>query len=55
MKKSELRRLVAEYKENNLKFLKSNDIKLKEKISEIEHRYYHETGRNLKSDLEEIT
>lgn len=35
MKKSELRRLVAEYKENNLKFLKSNDIKLKEKLVKL--------------------
>ena len=55
MKKSELRKLVAEYKEKNLKFQKSNNGKLKEKISEIKHRYYHETGRTLKSDLEEVT
>ena len=52
MKKSELRRLVAEYKETKLRFSKSNNIKLKE---QLEHRYYHETGRVLKSDLEEIT
>ena len=30
MKKSELQRLVAEYKESKLRFSKSNNIKLKE-------------------------
>jgi hypothetical protein len=55
MKKSELRRLVAEYKETKLKFSKSNNIKLKEQLKQLEHRYYHETGRIIKSDLEEIT
>ena len=52
MKKSELKKLIVEYKETNSKFEKSNNIKLKEKIKEIEHRYYHETGRTLKLDLE---
>ena len=28
--------------------------KLKEKLSEIEHRYFHETGRTLKSDLQSV-
>ena len=51
MKKSELKKLVAEYNETNSKFQKSNNSKLKDKIREIEHRYYHETGRILKSDL----
>ena len=55
MKKSELRKLIAEYRETNLKILKSDNSKLKEKIQEIEHRYYQETGRILKSDLKEIT
>ena len=55
MKKSELRRLVVEYKETKLKFSKSNNIKLKEQLKQLEHRYYHETGRTLKLDLEEIT
>ena len=55
MKKSELRRLVTEYKESELKFSKSNNIKLKEQLKQLEHRYYHETGRTIKSDLEEIT
>ena len=55
MKRSELRRLVAKYKEIKLKFSKTNDIKLKEHLKQIEHRYYHETGRTIRSDLEEIT
>jgi len=55
MKKSELRRLVAEYKEIKLRFSKLKDIKLKGKLKQLEHRYYHETGRTLKSDLEEMT
>ena len=55
MKKSELRKLVAEYKGIKLKSKKSKDKKLQEKLGQIEHRYYHETGRMLKSDLEEIT
>ncbi|MDH3203772.1 MAG: hypothetical protein OEL81_03715 [Nitrosopumilus sp.] len=55
MKKSELRRLVAEYKESKLRFSKSNNIKLKEQLKQLEHKYYHETGRTIKSDLEEIT
>ena len=47
MKKSELRRLIAEYKEITLKLKKSKNQKLKEKLSQIEHRYYHETGKFL--------
>ena len=55
MKKSELRRLIVEYKETKIKLYKSNNGKLIDKLKLIEHRYYHETGRTLKSDLEEIT
>ena len=55
MRKSELRRLVAEYKETKMKFSKSNNVRLKERLKQMEHRYYHETGRIIKSDLEEIT
>ena len=55
MKKSELRILVAEYKETKIRFLKLNNVKLKEHLIQLEHRYYHETGRTIKSDLEEIT
>ena len=55
MKKSELRRMIAEYKEASKKFKKSNNTKLKEKLETIEHRYYHETGKTLKDDLQGIT
>jgi hypothetical protein len=55
MKKSELRKLIADYKEVKKKLEKSNNSKLKEKSEIIEHRYYHETGKTLKADLQEIT
>jgi len=55
MKKSELRKLVAEYKEIEIKLKKLQNNKLNEKLKEIEHRYFHETGRTLKLDLKEIT
>jgi CRISPR/Cas system CSM-associated protein Csm2 small subunit len=55
MKKSELRILVAKYKETKIKLSKSKNEKLKNELKLIEHRYYHETGRTIKSDLEEIT
>ncbi len=54
MKKSELRRLVAEYHEIKSKLKKTQNNKLNEKLKEIEHRYFHETGRTLKSDLKEF-
>lgn len=55
MRKSELKKLIFEYKEIETKLSKSNNEKLKEQLKIIEHRYYHEIGRTLKSDLEEIT
>jgi len=55
MKNSELRKLVVEYEETKIKLSKSNNGKLIDKLKLIEHRYYHETGRTLKSDLEEVT
>jgi hypothetical protein len=54
MKKSELRKLIVDYKEIKRKLEKSNNNKLKEKLEIIEHRYYHEIGRMLKDDLLEI-
>ena len=53
MKKSEIKKFVAEYKEIKLK--KIHNKKTLEKIKEIEHRYYHETGRNIQSNFKEIT
>ena len=55
MKKSELRRLVAKYRETKLRFSKSNNVRLKEQLKQLEHRYFHETGKIIKSDLKEIT
>ena len=49
MKKSELRKLIAQYKELKIKSRKRLDSKISEKLKEIEHRYYHETGEKLPS------
>ncbi|MDH5430830.1 MAG: hypothetical protein OEW78_02995 [Nitrosopumilus sp.] len=56
MKNSDIRKLISQYKETIIKQKKKNtdSIKLSEKLKEIEHRYYHETGRTLKSDLKEF-
>lgn len=53
MKKSEIRKLVAEYKEIKLK--KIQNQKIFDNLKEIEHKYFHETGRSIQSDLKEIT
>ena len=54
MKNSELRRLVAEYKEIKIKLTKAQNNKLIEQLREIEHRYFHETGRPLNDDIKDI-
>ncbi|RMW40055.1 MAG: hypothetical protein EA446_01080 [Nitrosopumilus sp.] len=56
MKNSELRKLVSQYKEIKNKQSKkhADNFKLADKLKEIEHRYFHETGRTLKSDLKEF-
>ena len=56
MKNSELRKLISQYKEIKQKNKKKNidNSKLSEKLKDIEHRYFHETGRTLKSDLAEM-
>ena len=51
MKKSELRELVAKWKD--LKRRSKNHV-LSEKIRLIEHQYYHETGRRLEDELTEM-
>jgi len=53
MKNSEIKKLVLQYKEIKEKQKKkhANIFKLSETLKEIEHRYFHETGRTLKSDL----
>ena len=56
MKNSDLNKLVSEYIEIKQKQTKKyvNSYKLTQKIEELEHRYFHETGRNLKSDLKKF-
>jgi len=47
MKKSELNKLIQDYSNIKAKLEKSYDHKLFEKLKDLEHRYYHETGNNL--------
>jgi len=56
MKNSDIKKLISQYKETIMKQKKKNadSFRLSEKLKEIEHRYYHETGRTLKSDLEDF-
>lgn len=56
MKNSQLRKLMSQYKEtiNKQKKKHVDNFKLAEKLKVIEHRYFHETGRTLKSDLKEF-
>lgn len=54
MKKSELKKLVSEYKNLRLKLAKrstSYHPTISQKLDEIKHRYFHETGNDLESDL----
>ena len=53
MKNSDIKKLISQYKETIMRQKKKNadSFRLSEKLKEIEHRYYHETGRTLKSDL----
>lgn len=53
MKKSEIKKLLAEY--NQIKLKKIQNEKTLDKLKEIEHRYFHETGKIIKSDFKEIT
>lgn len=56
MKSSDLRKLISEYFQIKQKMKKknSNTFRLSERLKEIEHRYYHETGRTLKSELKHL-
>ena len=49
MKKSEKRKLVAEWKELK-RMSKKHDVS--EKLKEIEPRYYHETGTRLEEEFD---
>jgi hypothetical protein len=47
MKKSELSKLVQEYRVLQAKLAKKYDHKTSERIKELKHRYYHETGNQI--------
>ena len=49
MKKSEKRKLVDKWKDLK-RVSKNHDVS--EKLKEIEHRYYHETGKKLEEELD---
>ena len=53
MKKSELKKLTTEYRNlcSKLKKDSSHNHKIQDKLKELEHRYLHETGREIESDL----
>ena len=55
MKNSEIKNLISQYREILQKQKKKNvdNFKLAIKQKEIEHRYFHETGLTLKSDLKD--
>jgi len=48
MKKSEIRGLVAKWRDLKQR---SRNHDLSEKLKEIEHRYYHETGKKLEEEF----
>jgi len=54
VKKSELKKLISEYKDLQLKLAKCDSSRthaVLEKLGEIKHRYFHETGNDIESDL----
>jgi len=48
LKNSELRKLISDY---TLLKIKSEKHDVNKKLKEIEHRYFHETGRNIFDDV----
>lgn len=56
MKNSEIKKLISQYSEFKAKKKKkhADSFKIEEMLKEIEWRYFHETGRTLKSDLKEL-
>ena len=56
MKNSDLKKIISQYFETKQKMKKknANTFKLSEQLKEIEHRFYHETGRTLKSELKDL-
>jgi len=54
MKNSDLRKLIAKHKEIQNKLKKNKNEKLSQNLKEIEHRYFHETGKVLDYNINEI-
>ena len=55
MENSELKKLISQYREvRDNKKKNVDNFRIEELLKEIEHRYFHETGRTLKSDLREL-
>jgi len=48
LKKSELRKLISDY---TLLQIKSKKHDVTDELKQIEHRYFHETGRNITDDI----
>ena len=48
MKKSELRKLISDY---TLLKIQSKKHDVSTQLKEIEHRYFHETGRDIFDDV----
>jgi hypothetical protein len=48
LKKSELRKFISDY---TLLKTKSKKHNVTAQLKEIEHRYFHETGRNISDDI----
>ena len=56
MKKSELKKLIEEYKNlksQSNKKQSSHNQSSSDKLKELAHRYFHETGRDIDSDLKQ--
>jgi len=55
MKNSEIKKLIAQYNKFRAKKKKkyADSFKIEEILKEIEHRYFHEIERTLKSDLKD--
>lgn len=51
MKKSELRKLVSEYKMLKARLEKSKNAKIQEKMADLRYRYFHETGNDIDQPL----
>lgn len=56
MKSSEIKKLISTYFETEQKMRKkgADTFRLAKLLKEIEHRYYHETGRTLKPELRDL-